>query len=102
METDMSTVRKIEFLEVAECLPRLPVKMAEREFRKRVRDLGLCYKHGHQIKLDEHQLDAFIETLKCQTLNSTDAAKSGTSGGRSKSQGRRGVGEFAKAQAMLD
>jgi hypothetical protein len=98
----MSTARKLEFLEVADCLPQLPVKMAEREFRKRVRDLGLCYKHGHQIKLDTQQLTAFIETLKCPTSNSGDVEKSGKSGARSRSQGRRGVSEFAKAQAMLD
>jgi hypothetical protein len=67
------------FLEPAECLPRLPVRMSEREFRKRVISQGLCYKHGHQIKLDDNQLQAFIETLKCQTSSSTNAATRGTS-----------------------
>ena len=98
----MSTARKFEFLEVAECLPQLPVRMSEREFRRRVRENGLCYKHGHQIKLDRHQLDAFIETLKCQISNSTDAEKSGTSGARSKSPAKRRESEFARARAMLD
>lgn len=89
------------FLDVTDCLPRLPVRMSEREFRKRVIMYGLCYKHGHQIKLDEKQLAAFIETLKCQTSNSTSAEKSGTSGGRSKSQVKRPESEYAKARGML-
>ena len=50
-------------LTVSDALARLPVKMAEREFRRRVRTLGLCYKHGHQIAMSETHLAQFIETL---------------------------------------
>lgn len=36
-------------------LSRLPVRMSEREFRRRLRAAGLCYEHRRQIFLDEHQ-----------------------------------------------
>lgn len=51
-------------LTVREALARLPVKMAERVFRARVRELGLCYRHGHQLALSEDHLARFIETLQ--------------------------------------
>ena len=70
------------FINPADCLDRLPVRMSLREFRKRVINLGLCYKHGHQIMLDEIQLDAGdwsgIQTVDAAyghlEFNETDAA----------------------------
>jgi hypothetical protein len=90
------------YLSVDECLALLPVRVSEREFRKQVRVLGLCYKRGHQIALDRRQLDTYIETLKCPTSNSSNAEKSITSTGRSKSPAKRLGSEFEKARAMLD
>src|SRR5690554_4440711 len=91
-----------EYLTVAECLAMLPVKVSEREFRRQVISLGLCYKRGHQIKLDHEQLRAYIETLKCPTSPSISAGTSGTSGGRSRSPARRLGSELERARAMLD
>lgn len=53
------------FLTVKEALARLPVHMAEREFRRRLRAQGLCYKHGHQLSLTEDHLTLFIQSLEC-------------------------------------
>ncbi len=91
-----------QFLTVEECLALLPVRVSEREFRRQVREMGLCYKRGHQISLSQQQLATYIETLKCPISHSTDAAKSTTSEGRSKSPAKKRGSEFERAQAMLD
>lgn len=53
-----------QYITVKEALARLPVRITERVFRRRVQDLGLCYKHGHQLSLSEDQLARFIVTLE--------------------------------------
>ena len=93
------TARK--YLTPAECLELLPVRMAMREFRRRAIDMHLCYKHGHQITLDEDQLTAFIETLKCQTSNSGYATASGKSPGRSKSPAAEKVSASERVRELL-
>ena len=90
------------FLTVPECLGRLPVRLSEREFRKRVKAQGLCYKNGHQIALSEDHLNKFIETLACPTSGSHSATGSGKSRGPSKSQGKRKGSGYEKALALLD
>jgi hypothetical protein len=59
------------YLSVKDALARLPVRMAEREFRRRLRQLGLCYKHGHQLSLTEEHLARFIQTLECPQPDSS-------------------------------
>ena len=51
------------YLTVDEARSLLPVRVAERVFRKAVRELGFCYINGHQITLSPKHLSDYIETL---------------------------------------
>jgi len=67
---------KPKYLTVAECLELLPVRVSEREFRREVRELGLCYRRGQIITLSEEHLAQYIKTLEakpCQTSSSSGA-----------------------------
>lgn len=51
-----------KYLTVAECLERLPLRVSEREFRREVRELGLCYRRGQIIT------DKLIELIEAAPM----------------------------------
>jgi hypothetical protein len=66
-----------KYLTVAECLERLPLRVSEREFRREVRELGLCYRRGQIITLSEDHLAQYIKTLEakpCPTSSCKDCS----------------------------
>lgn len=96
-----------KYLTVAECLERLPLRVSEREFRREVRELGLCYRRGQIITLSEDHLAQYIKTLEakpCPTSSSiaAPAPTSGKSAARSRSRIVRVASSFDKARALLD
>jgi hypothetical protein len=57
-----------DFLTVRECLDRLPIRMAERAFRRRVRQAGCCHEYRKQLFLTEANFTAFVENIKGGTM----------------------------------
>jgi hypothetical protein len=58
---------------VEQYLAGLPIRMSEREFRRKVRSCG-CYEHRKQLFLTEADFTVFLETVKvvpCRSIASS-------------------------------
>ena len=64
--TDIAQQRPFspKLLTVQECLGRLPIRMSEREFRRKIRKSGHYYEHRRQIMLSEADFAAIMEGLR--------------------------------------